>query len=80
MLVVLTGLAGLGAAEIALAGETPKRGGVLTYMIPADAPPSSDGHRESTYDRDRCRRQLEPNHLATGRRNQPTTGLFPDGR
>jgi peptide/nickel transport system substrate-binding protein len=29
--------------------ETPKYGGTLTYMIPADAPPSFDGHRESTY-------------------------------
>src|ERR1700682_1470858 len=29
--------------------ETPKRGGTLTYLIPADAPPSFDGHRESTY-------------------------------
>jgi peptide/nickel transport system substrate-binding protein len=29
--------------------ETPKRGGILTYMIPADAPPSFDGHRESTF-------------------------------
>jgi peptide/nickel transport system substrate-binding protein len=29
--------------------EAPKRGGILTYMIPADAPPSFDGHRESTY-------------------------------
>src|SRR3989442_13932074 len=29
--------------------ETPKRGGVLTYMIPADAPPSFDGHREGTF-------------------------------
>jgi peptide/nickel transport system substrate-binding protein len=33
----------------AIAGETPKYGGTLTYMIPADAPPSFDGHRESTY-------------------------------
>jgi peptide/nickel transport system substrate-binding protein len=33
----------------ALAEETPKRGGTLTYMIPADAPPSLDGHREATY-------------------------------
>src|SRR3954453_3549888 len=34
----------------AMAGEaTPKHGGTLTYMIPADAPPSFDGHRESTY-------------------------------
>jgi peptide/nickel transport system substrate-binding protein len=33
----------------ASADEEPKRGGTLTYMIPADAPPSFDGHRESTY-------------------------------
>src|SRR5258708_5661946 len=33
----------------AAAADTPKRGGILTYMIPADAPPSFDGHRESTY-------------------------------
>ena len=31
------------------ADETPKRGGTLTYLIPADAPPSFDGHREATY-------------------------------
>src|SRR5262249_4936071 len=47
--------AGLGAALAASAGtaavaeETPKRGGTLTYMIPADGPPSFDGHREATY-------------------------------
>src|SRR5260370_6706970 len=33
----------------ATADEEPKYGGPLTYMIPADAPPSFDGHRESTY-------------------------------
>src|SRR5438045_3507898 len=33
----------------AAATETPKRGGTLTYMIPADAPPSFDGHREATF-------------------------------
>ena len=33
----------------AIAAETPKRGGTLTYLVPADAPPSFDGHRESTY-------------------------------
>jgi len=33
----------------AVATETPKRGGVLTYLIPADAPPSFDGHREATF-------------------------------
>src|SRR5947209_9986622 len=32
-----------------LAEETPKYGGTLTYMIPADGPPSFDGHREATY-------------------------------
>ena len=37
------------AGTPAQAEETPKRGGILTYMIPADAPPSLDAHRESTY-------------------------------
>src|SRR5512135_3191903 len=37
------------ASHAAPAAETPKRGGTLTYMIPADAPPSLDGHREGTY-------------------------------
>src|SRR5258708_7730082 len=31
------------------AAETQKRGGTLTYMIPADAPPSFDSHKESTF-------------------------------
>src|SRR5689334_11183711 len=39
----------LALAAPVLADETPKRGGVLTYMIPADAPPSFDGHREATF-------------------------------
>jgi peptide/nickel transport system substrate-binding protein len=45
------GLAALLALAIAMpaAAETPKRGGMLTYMIPADGPPSFDGHREATY-------------------------------
>jgi peptide/nickel transport system substrate-binding protein len=30
-------------------GEAPKSGGILTFMIPADAPPSFDGHRETTF-------------------------------
>src|SRR5260370_2966917 len=38
-----------GAAGPALSAETPKSGGTLTYMVPADAPPSFDGHREATY-------------------------------
>ena len=33
----------------AAAGEEPKYGGTLTYMIPADAPPSFDAHREGTF-------------------------------
>src|SRR5262245_31176267 len=45
--------AGLGLAVALVAGgataESPKRGGTLTYMIPADAPPSFDAHRETTY-------------------------------
>jgi peptide/nickel transport system substrate-binding protein len=42
---------GLALATIvgAAANETPKQGGTLTYMIPADSPPSLDGHRETTY-------------------------------
>jgi peptide/nickel transport system substrate-binding protein len=41
-------LAGLSLAP-GVEAQTPKRGGVLTYMIPADAPPSLDGHRETTF-------------------------------
>jgi peptide/nickel transport system substrate-binding protein len=33
----------------ASADTPPKRGGILTYMIPADAPPSFDAHRETTF-------------------------------
>ena len=39
------------AAFPAAAGEeeAPKAGGTLTYLIPADAPPSFDAHQEETY-------------------------------
>jgi peptide/nickel transport system substrate-binding protein len=37
------------ALAASVAQETRKRGGTLTYMIPADGPPSFDGHREATY-------------------------------
>src|SRR6201984_564476 len=39
------------SAPIAAApgGETPKNGGILNYVIPADAPPSFDAHRETTF-------------------------------
>src|SRR5580704_1617705 len=33
----------------AAADETPTHGGTLTFMIPADAPPSFDGHREAPF-------------------------------
>ncbi len=43
------GIAIVAATAPAIAAETPKRGGTFTYLIPADAPPSFDGHREATY-------------------------------
>ncbi len=45
----MTLMVGVLFALSAAADEEPKYGGTLTYMIPADAPPSFDGHRESTY-------------------------------
>jgi peptide/nickel transport system substrate-binding protein len=48
----LTAAAAIAAAmtvTTAYADEAPKRGGTLTYMIAADAPPSFDGHREQTF-------------------------------
>src|SRR6516225_2704243 len=44
MTLMATALAGPAAA-----GEEPKRGGILTYLIAADAPPSFDAHREQTF-------------------------------
>src|SRR5262249_28411640 len=47
-----TALLGAAIAAVPLAAvaeETPKHGGMLTYVIPADAPPSFDGHRETTF-------------------------------
>jgi len=46
---ILTIFFGILPAVPAVADEEPKRGGSLNYMIPADAPPSFDGHRETTY-------------------------------
>ncbi|HEX3417332.1 MAG TPA: hypothetical protein VHT21_13145, partial [Stellaceae bacterium] len=42
-------MVGMPFVPSAAAEEEPKRGGTLTYMIPADAPPSFDAHREETY-------------------------------
>jgi peptide/nickel transport system substrate-binding protein len=39
----------LAAASPAPAAQTPKYGGTLTYMIPADSPPSFDAQHEQTY-------------------------------
>ncbi len=47
---LITSVAALFAFTAAgAAAEAPKQGGTLTYLIPADAPPSLDGHRETTY-------------------------------
>ncbi len=48
-LVLAAALAAAAAMPVAADEEAPKRGGVLTYLIPADAPPSFDGQREETY-------------------------------
>jgi peptide/nickel transport system substrate-binding protein len=41
--------AGVALGTAAASAETPKHGGILTFMIPADAGPSHDGHRETTF-------------------------------
>ena len=46
---VVAALAIFAVAAPEAEAETPKSGGTLTYMIPADAPPSLDGHRETTF-------------------------------
>src|SRR5438128_11163805 len=49
---VATGMGILVASTAAAAPqeeEAGRRGGILTYTIPADAPPSFDGHREGTF-------------------------------
>jgi peptide/nickel transport system substrate-binding protein len=46
LVVVALAISAMGPA---MAEETPKRGGILTYMIPADGPPSFDAQREETY-------------------------------
>ena len=39
----------IGLTGPTVAGETPKPGGTLTYLISADAPSSFDAHRELTF-------------------------------
>src|SRR5215831_7848206 len=47
-LVILLG-AGASAAPPTEEEAPAKQGGILNYTIPADAPPSFDGHREGTF-------------------------------
>ena len=47
----------LAAAAPAMADEAPKYGGILTYMIPADSPPSFDAQREEPTRRSTRRRR-----------------------
>ena len=49
MRLLLAVLATLSLSSLAWAEDAPKHGGTLTYMIPADAPPSLDGHKETTF-------------------------------
>jgi peptide/nickel transport system substrate-binding protein len=46
---VALGIMAVAAAAPVRAQGAPKYGGTLTYMIPADSPPSFDAHREQTY-------------------------------
>ena len=46
---ILVGLVAGSMLILPAAADEPKRGGILTYMIPADAPPSFDAQREETY-------------------------------
>src|SRR5882672_3160465 len=49
----MRGLFGILAITLLLGGgasaQTPKHGGTLTYLIPADGGPSLDAHKETTY-------------------------------
>src|SRR5207249_4919240 len=49
LLIALLGATTGAVPLVAAAAETPKNGGNLTYVIPADAPPSFDAHRETTF-------------------------------
>src|SRR6516165_12513714 len=46
---LLAALLSAAAPLAAMAEAIPKNGDILTYVIPADAPPSFDGHRETTF-------------------------------
>jgi len=48
-IVAVTTAVAMMTAGTALAADTPKLGGALTYLVPAAGLPSFDGHRETTY-------------------------------
>ena len=48
VLPVLAGLLALPIVAVPADAQTPKRGGVLKFVVP-DEPPSFDGHRETTF-------------------------------
>ena len=49
-LAAILGAAVVGASPVTgLVADTPRLGGTLTFVIPADAPPSYDAHRETTF-------------------------------
>ena len=65
---------------VALAEETPKHGGTLTYMIPADAPPSFDGAprehlRDDAFGRAVLQR-ADPGQSRTTRPRRPTSSAI----
>lgn len=49
LLSLMSGATALALVSGSAEAQAPRRGGVLTFMIPADAPPSLDGHRETTF-------------------------------
>ena len=48
-LMVMVGAMTALASGGAVAAETPRRGGVLSFVVGAAGPPSYDGHRETTF-------------------------------
>src|SRR5713226_8667150 len=48
-LLLAAAIAIVAVAPASSADDAVKRGGTLNYVVPADAPPSFDGHREATY-------------------------------
>ena len=47
-LLAIAGLLMVPALSVSAQAETPKKGGILKFVVP-DEPPSFDGHRETTF-------------------------------